>query len=218
MRSKDFEALYPDAVFMKAQIPSFCSANMFVWNRIYSLSVMEYNPIENYDRYEESGETGANSSTRAGQSEVNRNASIDGSRNVQNIEVGSQNRSESASETGEETQETKKAGYNTTTLDTQSGTTNETEGTRQGTITGTDTKTGNETETDTQSTTSTDTGSSTDVEHALHEVNRESHIHGNIGVTTVAQMMNQEIALLPELNMIRRITEDFVQNFCILVY
>lgn len=218
MRGKDFEVLYPDAVFMKAQIPSWCSANMFVWNRVYQLSIMEYNPIENYDRYEESGETGANSATRAGQSEVNRNASIDGSRNLQNTEVGTQNRSENASESSEETQTTKKAGYNTTTLDTQSGSTNEAESSRAGTVKGTDTKTGNETETDTQNTTSTDTGSSTDVEHSLHEVNRESHIHGNIGVTTVAQMMSGEIGIIPELNLIHRISEDFVQAFCILVY
>ena len=44
------------------------------------------------------------------------------------------------------------------------------------------------------------------------------HSHGNIGVTTVAQMMKEMVDVLPEVNTISVICESFKRRFCLLVY
>ena len=48
--------------------------------------------------------------------------------------------------------------------------------------------------------------------------NRNARIHGNIGVTTVAQMMAGELETYPKINIVNYIVEAFKQRFCILVY
>lgn len=47
---------------------------------------------------------------------------------------------------------------------------------------------------------------------------RRSTIHGNIGVTTSQQMLEQEIAVSPKLNMFNLIIESFKNRFCVMVY
>lgn len=47
---------------------------------------------------------------------------------------------------------------------------------------------------------------------------KESHISGNIGVTTSQQMLEQELEISVKLNVMKIITESFKNRFCILVY
>ncbi len=47
---------------------------------------------------------------------------------------------------------------------------------------------------------------------------KNSTISGNIGVTTSQQMIEQELALVPKLNIIDYITKSFKNRFCLLVY
>ena len=46
----------------------------------------------------------------------------------------------------------------------------------------------------------------------------DSHIHGNIGVTSSQQMLEQEIALVPKLDVIRFISDSWAAEFCLAVY
>ena len=43
-------------------------------------------------------------------------------------------------------------------------------------------------------------------------------IHGNIGVTTSQQMLNQEFDIIPRLDLIDYIADDFKAEFCLLMY
>ena len=45
-----------------------------------------------------------------------------------------------------------------------------------------------------------------------------SRIHGNIGVTTSQQMLEQELEVAPKLNIIDYIVQSFKNRFCLLVY
>lgn len=65
----------------------------------------------------------------------------------------------------------------------------------------------------TENTTATDTASSTQDDEAVHT----GRIHGNIGVTTSQQMLNQELDL-GYWNLYQRITQLFLQEFTIPVY
>ena len=202
MRSKDFEALYPDAVFMKSQIKYWSGEQLFIWDKIYTLTTLEYNPIENYDRMEESSETGRNATERTGEAVSARAGS--------NSQDQSERRAESSTEAGSESNETKKAGFNTTTLETQSGQDGSSSAQRAATAENTTTGSG--------TTTETATGRTNENENSNHNVLRTSRIHGNIGVTTPAQMLRGDLEIYPDLNLIHRIVEDFVSEFCIMVY
>lgn len=46
----------------------------------------------------------------------------------------------------------------------------------------------------------------------------DSHIHGNIGVTTSQQMLESELQLVPKLDMIRIISDSWAAEFCLAVY
>lgn len=43
-------------------------------------------------------------------------------------------------------------------------------------------------------------------------------VHGNIGVTTSQQMLEQELEVVPKLNVYDAIISDFKRRFCLLVY
>lgn len=49
----ELEIIYPDLPFLKAAIGSWSTMELPVWTRIAGLEDIEYNPIENYDRYED---------------------------------------------------------------------------------------------------------------------------------------------------------------------
>lgn len=49
----DFPLLYPDYDFMKMLIGVWSTKELSIWQAMYRSENFEYNPIENYDRYEE---------------------------------------------------------------------------------------------------------------------------------------------------------------------
>lgn len=66
--------------------------------------------------------------------------------------------------------------------------------------------------------TTTDTGTITDDGSYDGSLTIDSNIHGNIGVTTSQQMLEQELKLLPKLDIIRIISDSWAAEFCLLVY
>lgn len=55
----ELEVLYPNPVVFKNLVGVWSAKQIDIWNRLYATTQYEYNPIENYDRYE----TGSNSGT-----------------------------------------------------------------------------------------------------------------------------------------------------------
>ena len=63
-----------------------------------------------------------------------------------------------------------------------------------------------------------DTGTITDDGNYDGSLTIDSNIHGNIGVTTSQQMLEQELALVPKLDIIRIISDSWAAEFCLAVY
>lgn len=65
MRSRELEVLYPNLEFFAKRIGMWSRKNQYNWKKLYDTTLLEYNPIENYDRMEEwtdtDSETGTNS-------------------------------------------------------------------------------------------------------------------------------------------------------------
>lgn len=100
---------------------------------------------------------------------------------------------------------------------TQTGTDTTThKGTDTTTGTGTDTMT--HTGTDTHNT--TDTGTVQDAGSTIHghKIERLARYHGNIGVTSLSQLATSWLSTVEEWDLVAKITQDFISEFCIMVY
>ncbi len=190
--------LYPDYDFMKSALGYWSASQLPTWERVQKLTELEYNPIENYDRYENEAAQEDNRSNRS----RNENRSNTGRSNA-----ASQEHSEGTSNTTTNNLE-KVAGYNTTTLDTQRGN----DSTNAANSAGNNTQASQVESTGTETTTGSDNGQEN------RNRARQLHIHGNIGVTTTAQMMEGELGVYPKINVVDYIVRAFKSRFCILVY
>ena len=71
LETESMEILYPNAPFLKAAITVWAAERKDVWDRLYATTQLQYNPIENYDRIEEStksdvgGSSGSTTNTHA---------------------------------------------------------------------------------------------------------------------------------------------------------
>lgn len=65
VRSRELEVLYPNLEFFAKRIGMWSRKNQYNWKKLYDTTLLEYNPIENYDRMEDwtdtDSETGTNS-------------------------------------------------------------------------------------------------------------------------------------------------------------
>lgn len=188
MRTRELEILYPDFNYMKTRITIWSNKYQINWKKLYDTTVLEYNPIENYDRMEDWTDTDDETSTSA----------RDNTRNTTNT-VKSTSTNEVMNSVNVTDQNTAfNAGLADHSKQITDGDTTET-----GTIT--NTETGKDTEN--ESVNGGKTGKHT----------KTGRAHGNIGVTTSQQMIQSERDLVV-FNLYDVIAESFIENFCLMVY
>lgn len=199
------EAYYPDPNFMKFMIGRWSFMNQSVWQKLYDTTVLEYNPIFNYDRTEEwtenekmlDGRTAASTETE-----------------TRNLKTGETSRTDSNGDvttTGTMKTELNVSGYNEVTFtpseetietpDTMTSNNIIVDGTRDSTDTGT---------------VSIDKKDTESLDRKRDNL-RTGRAFGNIGVTTTQQMIQQERETVL-FNMYKVITDSFVDRFCLMVY
>lgn len=197
LESTGLEILYSNPVFMKAAITVWANEKHDIWQKLYDTTLLEYNPIDNYDRYETStrqitgtGETGSTSSTV-----------VDGTTgNTETVEYSGTN-------SGTNSVTNSNTSYDSDLL----------------AITGKADTTGSNTDTRTTETTgSTDTDSTTtDTTSGTSEFSNSdsftSHIHGNIGVTTAMKMIEEQREVV-QFCLTEFICNEFLDKFTVGVY
>ena len=62
----ELEVLYPNPIVFKNLVGVWSKKQLDIWNRLYETTQYEYNPIENYDRYETGSEDGTGRTTHSG--------------------------------------------------------------------------------------------------------------------------------------------------------
>lgn len=197
----DFALMYPNYDFMKMLIGVWSNNEQQIWKRLYESELIEFNPIENYDRYE--------SLTRAITS--NSKGSLKGSINsVQNDEQETTTDSNSATSTNSDGEQINgQTAYDSNTFKDTSRA--RTEGSSNAA------NVSNEKgKTQTASAGVTDRNDSTENESAGNEV-VQSRIHGNIGVTQAADMLARYREVIPFCTY-DYIVNSFKNRFCVQVY
>lgn len=188
LRTRELEILYPDFNYMKTRIAIWSNKYQLNWKKLYDTTVLEYNPIENYDRMENWTDTDDETTTSARDNTRNTNNTIKNTSTnkiMNNVNVTDQNTAFNAGLADHAKQ--------ITDGDT----------TENGTIT--NTETGKDTEN--ENVNGGRTGRHT----------RTGRAHGNIGVTTSQQMIQSERDLVV-FNLYDVIAESFIENFCLMVY
>lgn len=222
LETAELEVVYPDPRFFKTAINLWSNIRLDTWNRIYHAAQLEYNPIENYDRYETetSGNTRQHSGVDSTSESVQGSSVTDGenSRTISNTTTTSNSNQGSGSDSQTTTNEITAFDSNALVTHDRSATTGQNSSTL--TQSGTETQSGTDTLTDDTTVTNTEskTGSFTHGEKIADSASREAHIHGNIGVTTSQQMLQSELEISEKLNVYDYIVQEFKRRFCILVY
>ena len=190
-QTAELEVLYPNPVVFKNLVAVWSQKNLDVWNRLYATTQYEYNPIENYNRYEEGSDSGSGSTTHSGRDTRTIDRDMGGS--------------DSSSGNGKD--EHYIAGFNPTPSGQDDGLLKQTRDEGQSTST---TRYGRTEDV-------TDTLAHGEEIETSNEGEHELHAHGNIGVTTTQKLIKEQ-RQIDLFNVYDIIIEDFKMRFCILVY
>lgn len=182
--------MYSDPNFFKSAINIWSKKWALELSRIYDALIAEYNPIYNYDRYEDWTETDKpdNTITRTHDNTdttTNRYDIV----TEQNVDSTSENTisADNASDYQPDNKNTSNAGKTTSSND--------------GTIT------------------DAHSGTITDVERGVRsDVTHKGHIQGNIGVTTSAQMVSEVVRQRFEINLYGVATKLFANELLLGIY
>lgn len=246
METAELEVLYSSPVFMKTIIGVWSKKELPTWNRIYAAAQAEYNPIENYDRQETSSDTatasrqhsGTDTTTNTGTDTVTNSgkdttqlSGTDTSSTTVDNDV-SRGGTDATRYSGSDVTTNRVAGFDSNTLvnkedsttaygKVESITHGETIATDE-TVTGSLTH-GQKSELTHGHVEATQHGLTQAMQHGekIEDSTSNSHtsrIHGNIGVTTSQQMLEQELEVAPKLNITNYIVDSFKKRFCLLVY
>lgn len=177
LESENLEVLYSNPDFLKAAITVWSTERLPIWEKLYATTQYEYNPIENYDRYEEG--TNSASGTSSGSTTASESGESSGTSSGQNESVSSN------------------TAYDSNTFADSS----------KGTSSGTN-NTSNE-----ESRESTNSGNN----EYENSGSFTTHIHGNIGVRSSQELIEQE-RRIADFCITSYIVEEFIDKFCIGVY
>lgn len=189
----ELEVIYPDAIFMQAMIGRWSAKELPIWERLYKTTLLEYNPIENYDRMEEWTEA----------EDTKKNTEADATGTSKTDTDGTSTRESNTD--GVINDQKYVSAYNEvefTPTERDNNTQNEKNSSEQKDVGTVSVKTSAENTTD-------ETGN--------RNLLRKGRAHGNIGVTTSQQMIEAErdVALY---NIIDVIINSFKNRFCLQVY
>lgn len=193
LETSAMDLLYPDPNFLKKAVTVWSAERIDVWQKLYNTTVLEYNPIENYDRKEESLETAAGSVV----DQRTHNRTAENATEV--IGSGATNRSGSNESIASNT------AYDSNTFADTAKT--DSSGTDLTQASSTETGSGRASE-----------NLREDGSRSSEDQRRvSSRVHGNIGVTTTQQMLESE-RTVAEFCMVDFIINDFIGKFCVMVY
>lgn len=211
----ELEVLYPNPVVFKNLVGVWSAKQIDIWNKLYATTQYEYNPIENYNRYE-TGTTGSGGSTTHSGTDTSTDTETHTGADTRVID---RDRGGSDTTTGSSTSSHHVAGYDSTPVGEDDGLLKQT---RDEVASSSTTQYGNTedvTDTMTYGSTVSKTGGLTHGEKVVtsNTGGHELHAHGNIGVTTTQKLIREQRDI-DQFNLYDIIIEDFKMRFCILIY
>lgn len=214
-QTAELEVLYPNPVVFKNLVALWSAKEIDVWNRLYATTQYEYNPIENYNRYETQESEGSDNTMHTGTDSTTNSELHTGT------DRGTRNRTRSGADTTTTTGSNGHwiAGFNSMPSGDDDGLVKQTRDESSGTETIAYNSGEDEATTFTHGETISNTTNLAHGEnvHTERDGSYELHAHGNIGVTTTQKLIREQRDI-DLFNLYDIIIESFKMRFCILVY
>lgn len=198
----EFEVLYGDPSFYKNAVNHFFTLNYDLFNRWATDLQREYNPLENYDRIENWTDSSENLSSES--EHTSNSMTTTGSTTANSTDTIS------STDTTASTSLNEKSAYDNNTLVA------DTKNTTNSTVTNSTTDTNSSTDSNTQS--ANNSGNRGTSASNSGESEHNGRIHGNIGVTTSQQMLESELLLRQKWQLVKIITDMFMNDLTIPIY
>ena len=200
--TSDFPVLITDLETLRFAITQWSKHRVDIWAKMLDTTRFEYNPIENYDRTE----TETNTMTHTGTGTVKGDGGED---KVVSSNTNNRTDGHTQKRTGNDQQKESVAAFN------QAGMTDHTSSRTDYDIT--DTYNGTIGDTGNSTSTRTNQHGETETRNFSDNFTKNVRIHGNIGVTTTQQMIDQERKII-DYDIIDIIVGEYKKKFCILIY
>ena len=241
LKSGEFEIVYPDPEFLKSMIEHWgkkCYRTFEKW--IEALSI-EFNPLYNYDRYEEY----TDSRSKADSRDITDSRNTSNTRNASDIRSHADSNTKNdnrenvgnaatiaatTSTTNEDTTETKSvSAYDSNTyqpkeqdildrdITTASQDNSMTSNKTSESGSASEHNTGNESGQSSENITGLESGTTNETGSENELSKHDAHLYGNIGVTTSTQML-EDFLRVERFNIYEQIADIFITEFCVLVY
>ena len=240
-RGAEFGVLYADPYFMQSMIKIWSDRYSFTLERWILALSKEFNPIENYDRYEEWSDAGSRSKTGAA-SRTGSQIGIDNRENLGNtqdvresessqntVNTNSTTQTTAGSKTSDQTNENLVSAYDSGNYEnkdkqTTVGSNADVTASQTGSTGGSDVS-GKANDVEIHNTSDKQFGEdrrvtaeqSNDNEEEGHVASHTGHVHGNIGITTSSAMVREFINTY-RFNLYDEAAYLFLNEFCIYVY
>jgi len=217
----ELETLYSEPEFMRAAIGTWSKKHYRTFEKWAEALLLEYNPLENYDRIEDWWDHSDkdNDNTRTLDHQDKRTLDTENKRTLNTQDEETRNISDQTIYDKTTGTVNEVSAFDSSSYQPADQSTMDEDGTV--TVNGTGTDTFTHTGTDTMNNTGTDTvdysGTIKDEGGETVDSSHGGRIHGNIGVTTSQQMLQQELDIA-RFNLINQITDLFLTELCICVY
>lgn len=190
LRFGEMTPIYQKPELLKLAISNVAKSLKWSIDRLYNVTLLEYNPIENYDRMEKGLDT--------------TDDTTDNTQNIGSQTVTSENQIGATTTTPNTIAETKVSAFNESEYQPSEQTKNM----------------GNVTESHDKDIGTTTTTKNPDVQHMTYKrkYDHDLRVHGNIGVTTSQEMMKSEIDLVTKNNYIDAVCQMYAERLLINVW
>lgn len=188
--SGDLYPYYQVPPFLKVNISYWFMRRRFDFEQMYKALNTDYNPLENYDRYEDLSHSVSDKTNVTDSSTMGNTTTVDYGSVITDTRSDTATEAVSAYDASD---------YQNRNKRTQTGTTGSN-------------RSGSD-----QNTTSGNTSGQSDTDRKLTESNT-NHIHGNIGVTTASAMIKETEEMRYKYDLYRMIAEMFEREFITQIY
>lgn len=190
LRFGEMTPIYQKPDLLKLAVANVAKSLKWSIDRLYNVTLLEYNPIENYNRIEKGTDI--------------TDDTTDNTMNIGVQTVSSENQIGATTTTPATTTETKVSAFNESDYQPSEQTKN----------------TGNVTESHDKDTGTTTTTKDPDVQHMTYnrKYDHDLQVHGNIGVTTSQKMASDEILLAKSNNYIDTVCQMYAERLLINVW
>ena len=190
LRFGEMTPIYQEPELLKLMIANVAQSLKWSIDKLYNVTLLEYNPIENYDRIEKGADV--------------TNDTTDNTQNIGLQTVTAENQTGTTTTTPNTTIEHNVSAFNESSYQPSEKETN----------------TGTVTESHDKDSGTTTTTKEPDVQHMTYnrKYDHDMRVHGNIGVTTSQQMMVSEIELVTRNNYIDTVCQMYAERLLINVW